>query len=297
MLAQRGHDLAGRNLAPPGRGWQGFLRYLLETRTVRETVYADPAAFNSELGKKALHLRQPSAFYERVDAPFQPLSAPLERSIKGRSFVEAMHARRTARRFADEPISESELSRLLYFGWGMTDHVANPMGDVFVRKTAPSGGSLHPVEVYPLVMNVAGVAPGCYHYSVRRHGLETVAEGQPRDWIAAAAGDQHWVEEAAVIFLCTAFLPRSAWKYGFSRVGRVILAEIGYTGQSALLAASWMGLGAFTTMALRDEIFEDRLGLDPLREPVLSITGAGQLETDVTDHARPRSESAGASDG
>ena len=75
-------------------------------------------------------------------------------------------------------------------------------------------------------------------------------------------------------------------------MARAVIAEIGYTGQSAFLTATWLGLGAFTTMALRDEIWEDKLGLDPAREPVLSITGAGQLEAELDDHTRPRKETA-----
>lgn len=33
-----------------------------------------------------------------------------------------------------------------------------------------------------------------------------------------------------------------------------------------------------------------KLGLDPLREQVFSVTGARQLEPDIEDHARPRYE-------
>ncbi|MDF5808502.1 hypothetical protein P4123_14470 [Pseudomonas aeruginosa] len=59
----------------------------------------------------------------------------------------------------------------------MIKSVPNPLGDVFVRKTSPSGGSLHPVEVYPIVLNVDGIERGIYHYSVRRHGLERLWTG------------------------------------------------------------------------------------------------------------------------
>lgn len=293
VLAPRSRDLLGIDLASPGSAWEVFLHHLRETRTAKHAAYAATEDYNALLGEKALVTRQPSAFCERVGAPFIALSPPLTMAeSESRGFVETMLARRTARRFAGDALTEAELSRLLYFGWGMTGHVDNALGDVFLRKIAPSGGSLHPLEVYPVVLNIAGIEPGCYHYSVRRHGLERISGYDPRGWIADAAGDQTWVEEAGVVFVCTAFLPRSAWKYQYPRVGRVLLAEIGYTGQNMLLAASWLGLGAFTTMALRDEIFEERLGLDPLREPVLSIYGAGRLDTDIADNSRPRSEDA-----
>lgn len=206
------------------------------------------------------------------------------------SFKEVLLTRRTTRRFSDVPLSEAQLSTLLYFSWGATGTVDNPLGDVFLRKTSPSGGSLHPIEVYPVIMNVDGVPNGLYHYSVRRHGLETLSQEDPRDWIAHATGDQQWVAEAGVVFLLSAFLPRTAWKYGYPRVARAVISEVGFSSQSAFLTATWQGLGAFHTIALRDQIWEEKLGLDPLREPVFGVTGAGRLEEDIEDHARPRYE-------
>ncbi len=292
VLTTRRKDLTGERLPRPGDGWDAAMRFLLETRTTRDTIYAVPAEFNAALAEKAVVTRQASAFMEFVNAPFHPLAAPVTKAAKGApSFPEVMLKRRTSRRFADQPMTEQQLSTLLYFGWGMTTNVPNPLGDVFVRKTSPSGGSLHSIEIYPIVLNVEGVRRGCYHYSVRRHGLEELSTADPAEWLVRACGDQEWVTEAAVVFLCTAFLPRTAWKYNYSRVGRAVMSEIGYSGQSALLTAAWLGLGAFTTAALRDEIFEDVLGLDPGRQPAFLITGAGHLEADIPDHARPRKES------
>jgi SagB-type dehydrogenase family enzyme len=291
VLMQRHEDLTGTRLPSPGEGWDTAMRFLLGTRTSNRTVFAVPAEYNAYLAQKATVTRQASAFMEFVDAPFQALSPPATEETKDRlSFPEVMLRRRTARRFAEEPLTETQLATLLYFGWGMTKSVPNPLGDVFVRKTSPSGGSLHPVEVYPIVLNVENVPQGCFHYSVRRHGLEQLWSGDPRSWIVEACGDQQWVREAGVVFLCTAFLPRTAWKYDYSRVARAVMAEIGFTGQSALLTAAWLGLGGFTTAALRDEMFEALLGLDPLRQPVFSVVGMGNLEPDIENHSRPRAE-------
>lgn len=293
VLTTREREWSGARLSPPGAGWAEAERFLRATRTTQQTVYALPADFNLALAQKAAFYPQPSAFYERVGAPFVALPEPRsEASADSPSFPDVMLARRTARRFANKPISAVELSTLLYFGWGMTATVPNPLGDVFVRKSSPSGGSLHPIEVYPIVLNVDGVESGAYHYSVRRHGLERLSLDDPKSWIVAACGDQAWVAEAAVVFLCTAFLPRTAWKYDFSRVLRAVISEIGYTGQAAFLAATWLGLGAFTTAALRDEMFEKVLGLDFRKEPPFSVTGAGHLEPELQSHARPRSEGA-----
>lgn len=43
---------------------------------------------------------------------------------------------------------------------------------VFLKKNAPSGGGLHPIECYLIVQNVDGVVPGLYHYHAVEHALE-----------------------------------------------------------------------------------------------------------------------------
>lgn len=293
VLEDRSTDLSGARLASPGAAWEPALRFLLTTRTTADTIFAIPEEYNEMLADRARLERQPSAYYERIDAPFLPLSEPAGRGGKkgrSKSFKEVLLSRRTTRRFSEEPMTEAQLSTLLYFGWGETGSIDNPLGDVFLRKTSPSGGSLHPIEVYPAVMNVEGVSSGLYHYSVRRHGLEEISQEDPREWIAGATGDQQWVAEAGVVFLISAFLPRTAWKYNYPRVARAIISEVGFSSQSAFLTATWQGLGAFHTIALRDQIWEEKLGLDPLREPVFGVTGAGTLEADIDDHARPRYE-------
>jgi SagB-type dehydrogenase family enzyme len=153
----------------------------------------------------------------------------------------------------------------------MVDSVSNPLGDVFLRKTSPSGGALHPIEIYPVLLNVTGMPRGLFHYSVRLHALDEISLEDPREWIVKATGDQEWVAEAGVVFLCTAFLPRTSWKYQYSRVARAVIAEFGFSGEAALLTATWMGLGSFTTIALRDQIWEVKLELDPRREPVIGL--------------------------
>lgn len=293
VLDDRSNDLSGARLPGPGAGWDTAMQFLLSTRTTRETIFAIPEDYNMALAQKARLQRQPSAYYERAGTPLHPLPDPLAvQTDDVVPFQDVLLKRRTTRRFSQTPVTEAQLSAILYYGWGATNSVPNPLGDVFLRKTSPSGGALHPIEIYPVVMNVEGVPQGLYHYSVRHHALEEISLQDPTEWVAEASGDQEWVAEAGVVFLCTAFLPRTAWKYNYSRVARAVISEVGYSGQSAFLTATWLGLGAFTTIALRDQIWEEKLGLDPLREPVFAITGAGQLEPDIDDHARPRKESA-----
>jgi SagB-type dehydrogenase family enzyme len=278
-------------LAALGAGWVAAADFLERTRTRASTEYIAPIALEAELARKSQNVsRQPSCFKDYRDAPFTQLAKPtasVPSSQSSRPFIDVLLERRTARRFSKRPLSAKQLSTLLFLSWGATDLIDNPLGDFFIRRTSPSGGSLHSVEVYPIVLNVSGISRGSYHYSVRRHGLELLSSEDPTAWIAEACGDQRWTAEAGVIFLCTAYLPRMAWKYQFSRALRVVMHDVGHTSQTLNLVATWLELGAFTTVAIRDEVFERQLGLDPDIEPVLLVNGAGHLEPGVAV-ARPR---------
>ena len=69
----------------------------------------------------------------------------------------------------------NELATLLRWVWGAHGTLRLAGADLGLRRTSPSGGSLHPIEVYPLVRRVEGIAPGLYHYLGREHALERIA--------------------------------------------------------------------------------------------------------------------------
>ncbi|MDA0782125.1 MAG: SagB/ThcOx family dehydrogenase [Rickettsiales bacterium] len=276
-------------------GWYDACNFIQATRTGSQARYLTQEELAHLHVRDLMRGRQPSCFYDRGDLPFFELPNPIPILDKyaeqnKNNFMSVLFGRRSTRRYSDKPVSLEELGTILYLSWGATALMNNPLGDHFVRKVSPSGGSLHPIEVYPVISNVEGLPPGCYHYSVKRHGLEQIIACNPKEWMGTACGGQEWIAECPVSFLTTAFLPRMAWKYDFSRAFRVVMADVGHTSQTLHLSAKWLGLGSFTTCATRDEIFEEYLGLDRLVEPVMMVNGIGHIEKDVLSHERPRSE-------
>lgn len=85
---------------------------------------------------------------------------------------------------------------------------------VFLKKTCPSGGGLHPIEAYLLVQNVKGVAPGLYHY----HALDYALQPLPAPTIPLAklamqaVAQQHWFASAHAMVLLAPRYARSFWK-------------------------------------------------------------------------------------
>jgi SagB-type dehydrogenase family enzyme len=258
--------------------WDTALEFYLGTRTGSHTPYISVIDLEAELEQKASQRRQPSAFKDYLSHPFIALDNPLvlpSSLIDQPELLDTLSNRRTSRTFDEQPLAAAQLSLLLYYTWGATVMEPNRMGDYFLKKTSPAGGSLQGTEVYPILMNVQGFERGLYHYSVRRHGLELLSREDPRIWISEACGGQSWIEGAAVVFVSTARVERLAWKYEFSRALRVALMDTGHLSQTFSLVATALGLGCFTTAALRDEVFENRLGLNYLEEPVFLVNGVG----------------------
>ncbi|UVM37574.1 DUF692 family protein [Pseudomonas sp. B21-017] len=257
--------------------WDAALEFYLSTRTGSHTPYISVAELETELEQKASAQPQPSAFKDYWSHPFIALENPLlpACAIAQPTLLGSLCNRRTSRTFSDQPLSSEQLSLLLYYTWGATVVQHNRMGDYFLKKTSPAGGSLQGTEVYAVLMNVQGFERGLYHYSVRRHGLELLSLEDPRAWISEACGGQAWIKDAAAVFVSTARVERMAWKYEFSRALRVALMDAGHLSQTFSLLATALGLGSFTTAALRDEMFENRLGLDYLEEPVFLVNGVG----------------------
>ncbi|MCU1750533.1 DUF692 family multinuclear iron-containing protein [Pseudomonas sp. 6D_7.1_Bac1] len=258
--------------------WDAALEFYLSTRTGSHTPYISVSDLETELEQKASAQRQPSAFKDYFSHPFIALENPLRVpscTIAQATLLDSLCNRRTSRAFSDQPLSSAQLSVLLYYTWGATVMEQNRMGDYFLKKTSPAGGSLQGTEVYAVLMNVQGFERGLYHYSVRRHGLELLSREDPRAWISEACGEQPWIKDAAAVFVSTARVERMAWKYEFSRALRVALMDAGHLSQTFSLVATALGLGCFTTAALRDELFENRLGLNYLEEPVFLVNGVG----------------------
>lgn len=258
--------------------WEAALEFYLSTRTGLQTPYVSVVELEAELEQKASQQRQPSSFKDYHSHPFIALENPLlvpGETLAETTLLDSLCARRTSRAFSGKPLTPTQLSLLLYYTWGVTAMEPNGMGDYFLKKTSPSGGSLQATEVYAVLMNVQGFERGLYHYSVRRHGLELLSREDPRTWISEASGGQPWVKDAAAVFVSTARVERLSWKYEFSRALRVALMDAGHLSQTFSLMATALNLGCFTTAALRDEMFENRLGLDYLEEPVFLLNGVG----------------------
>lgn len=189
-------------------------------------------------------------------------------------------ARRTTRAFDQaQPLGLDRLSTVLRYTWGAhgTQAVRDPL--VILRKTSPSGGSQHPGEVYPLVRDVEGVAPGLYHYSVEHHALEPIEllDGERvRELISEFSAGQDFFAGAHVVFLMTARYARTFWKYrGHAKAYRTVVLDAAFLSQTLYLVCTELGLGAFVTGAINEQNIDAYLDLPAFTEGTVLMTGCG----------------------
>jgi SagB-type dehydrogenase family enzyme len=150
---------------------------------------------------------------------------------------------------------------------------------VLLKKTSPSGGGLHPIEAFPLVVDVEGVAPGAYHYRVDRHALDLVrsmSREEARRCVVDFTAGQEYLASAPLLLVLSARFDRFFWKYrNHPRAYGVLLMDAAHLSQTLYLLCAELGLGAFVTAAVNGANIEELLGLDPLRHGVLAICGCG----------------------
>ncbi len=185
------------------------------------------------------------------------------------SLDEILKRRRSVREFKAKPLSLGQLSYLL---WASTGIARRQGGYAF--RTAPSAGALYPIETYIVAHDVRKLDSGLYHYAVESHALETLRSGDLRQSIAQAALGQGMAATASAVFVWTAIVERSKWKYR-QRAYRYIYLDAGHIAENLALAAVGLGLGTCQVGALFDDEVNRILGVDGTEETVVYMSVVG----------------------
>jgi SagB-type dehydrogenase family enzyme len=164
-----------------------------------------------------------------------------------------------------------ELSQLIWATQGITRRVRG-----FDFRACPSAGALYPIETYVVVNWVEGLLPGVYHYSVRAEELVFLREGLFGPALRDAGLGQEMLAEAASVFVWSAVVERSKWKYR-ERAYRYIYMDAGHIGQNLYLAATSMGLGCCTVGAFFDEEVNSLIGADGDNEIAVYLGVVGRI--------------------
>lgn len=222
---------------------------------------------------KSLHVRpQPSPYKRYPGAPAVPLPPVPEPG--GLPLEVAIARRRSVREYADRPLTLEELSRLLHYSGGITDR----RDPTLAFRSVPSSGALYPIEVYPVVFDVAGIEPGVYHHDVQEHRLELLRPGDFRQAVFQAAISQEMLLRASLALVLTGIHARVQWKY-LDRSYRYLMLEAGHLGQNVYLAATSLGLAPCGIGAFFDDDLNRLLDVDGRDEATVYLLAIGPAPT------------------
>ena len=180
----------------------------------------------------------------------------------GMSLAEAIARRRSIRDFTPEPISQSELSEILWAAQGITD-------SPWKHRTIPSAGATYPLEFFAVCgsSGIEEMDDGIYHYNVNSHSLTRHHKGDVRLQLARAALDEESIYQAPVDIVICALYERTLGRYG-ARGERYVHMEVGHAGQNIYLQATALGLATVAIGAFYDEQVREVLRLDKQTKPL-----------------------------
>lgn len=214
---------------------------------------------------------QPSP-YKQFSPALKHVSINPPEQKGGKPIWEAIGQRRSQREFSPHPITFAELSQLLWATQGIT---ARARGYDF--RAVPSAGALYPIETYVVVNRVNELNAGLYHFDIKENQLILLKEGNfGRDLSQAGLG-QEMLEEASCIFIWTAIVARSRWKYR-ERAYRYIYMDAGHIGQNLYLAATALNLGCCTVGAFYDEEVDRLIGIEGPEEISIYLGAVGRIK-------------------
>ncbi|MBL8194918.1 MAG: putative peptide maturation dehydrogenase [Blastocatellia bacterium] len=228
------------------------------------------------------HGKPPEHFHKLKDTQIKGTQTlPLKKEfVDNDPFLQLLKNRRTCREFDDQvSISQEVFSKLLYTVFGCQGK-AHVYEDIWgIKRTSPSGGGLHPIEAYVLVINIEGITPGIYHYDTEEHKLNAIeykSITEARELANEFTAGQSYPRLSSALCIMTARFYRNYWKYRrHPKAYPVLYMDCAHLSQTFYLACSYFKLGSFVTGAINTANIEEHLRLDPYSESPLLICGCG----------------------
>ncbi len=222
------------------------------------------------------HGPPPPLFHEVAEAE-ETIALP--RIDKDGDFYQVLRKRRTARAFdSSKLLSQEDFLTLLQYVGGCQGTFQISENVTLQKRTSPSGGALHPVEIYPFLLRVEGFDPGIYHYDPRDHALARIRSytlPQAEELAGRMAAEQMFAGESQLIFLMTARFHRNFWKYRNNvRTHAVVLFDAGHLCQTFQLTSAELGLVSFF-VGIDAVAIDETLGIDGIQEGAVALVGCG----------------------
>jgi len=265
------------SLVEAWKPWGSAARhYHLASRTLANTPYSSVEEDRERLVRK-LAVEPPQAIFreykgrERIQLPVFQMDPH-----DGGDLPSILRRRRSTRHFKHQALTKQQLANILALVAGPVERDGRssyPDGSTF--RTSPSGGARHPIDVFPYIRNIEGLAEGFTYYHPGDNSLVYLGPGVSDEYLNSICGDQPWSSDSAFTIFWVAKMERSSWKYDTMRAYRALMIDMGHLSQTTYLVTTDMNLGTTFTAALRDERLETQLHLEIARDLVIGASPIG----------------------
>jgi len=194
------------------------------------------------------------------------LSLPEVKVFGTVSVEEVLSARRSVREFKEEDVTLAQVAQLFWPAQGVTD-----TSEKRRFRTAPSAGSLYPLQVYA-VWNGS-----VWQYLPKTHTAVLKTKDITRFDLAKGCRSPAVIQSAPVCFIITGNYSHTGRIYE-DRGERYVNIEVGHAAQNLLLQAVALGLGSVPVGSVKEAELKTLMGL-PEEETPLYILPVGVKKT------------------
>lgn len=184
----------------------------------------------------------------------ETIKLPPPQKDSGKTLMQALSLRQTTRSFATTPLSEQELSNLLWSADGINRPDAG-------KRTAPSAKNWQEIDTYVFLPN------GVFLYNAKEHSLKKILG----DDLRALAGVQDFVKTAPLNLVYIADLSKignNSDEDKWTLTG----ADAGFIAQNVYLYCASRDLGCVVRASVDKKALAEKLKLRPTQKIVLAQT-------------------------
>ena len=174
----------------------------------------------------------------------------------------------------DAELDLKRLAGLLYYSAGITKRGIVPGGQIFFRAAACTGALYH-IELYVVCGDLDGLEAGVYHFGPHDFSLRQLRQGDFRQTLASATGNEPSVVDAPAILVTSSVYWRNSWKYQ-GRAYRHSWWDSGTILANLLVMGRAYGVPLEVMTSFVDDEVNHLLGLDTSREAALHLVPLGR---------------------
>jgi len=242
--------------------WSEAFVYHESTRNYPFIKMDEKGAFAEDTERMQAYVAEepPPSRYQRFENPL--LSIPLvkhDNDIALENYVSSLNR--------EEKIGSKGVSVLFDICFGERFQSSFGCQGQFLKKTIPSGGARHPLEVF--YFSFGKIVPsGVYHYNVRNNTLDQLRAENTYNEAEQATFDlfKKYNDKPLGLLVFTAIPERAMWRYRDSRSYRAILIDIGHALSALRIVSLKLGYRHYTYQKFDDKKIASLIGINPIHQ-------------------------------